>query len=327
MNAQKKFRFLGLLFVISLFVFSCSKDEFAPSKLRDTTTADPATLGITQEYLAQYNEKMALLPEPAENQLTNRSPITYIGELCGTGPFYGTHGYFRSITNSALWDYYSFYGTAGDLVTIDGDRLSCEMDLSFSLYYGTTEDNAGVSPSNGGSDMTFIGFADDQQAPYCTPACFSYGDPYLSVVLPSTGFYTLAVYDYIGGICSEPPYNYRLNITGLAEQPDCDSDGWGDPCDPDDDNDDIADDEDAFTCSNLDETINIDGCDSGVGNYLFADGSTMMDHIMACAAIASNHGDFVSCVSHLTNLWKREGLITGGQKEIIMSCAAGANIP
>ena len=49
--------------------------------------------------------------------------------------------------------------------------------------------------------------------------------------------------------------------------------------------------------------------------------------IEQCAANAGNHGDFVKCVSHLTNAWKAAGLITGAQKEIIMECVAGADIP
>lgn len=327
MKAQKNFRFLGLLLAIALFAFSCSKEEFSSSKPKGGDSTDPVFQGMSQEELAKHNEKIAQLPEPAENQIINRSPIIYIGELCGSGPFGGTHGYFRSINNSALWDYYYFYGNAGDVVTIDGDRLSCEMDMAFSLFSGVTNDNAGVSSNFGGPNMTFLRFGDDQQPPFCTPDCFSYYDPFASLVLPSTGLYTLAVYDFIGGACSGAPYDYRLNITGLAAQADCDSDGWGDPCDPDDDNDGVADESDAFPCSNQDATVNIDGCDSGVGNYLFPDGSTMMDHILACAADAGNHGAFVSCVSHLTNEWKQDGLITGAQKAAIVSCAAGSNIP
>jgi len=73
--------------------------------------------------------------------------------------------------------------------------------------------------------------------------------------------------------------------------------------------------------------ISIDGCDTGVPNHQFEDGSNMMDLILACAASSANHGDFVSCVAHLTNAWKKAGLITGAQKDAIMDCAAGADIP
>ena len=95
----------------------------------------------------------------------------------------------------------------------------------------------------------------------------------------------------------------------------------------DSDNDGIPDDEDACPDSDLAETIVIDGCDSGVENLLFDDGCTMADLIAECAAGASNHGDFVSCVAHLSNEWKHAGLITGQEKAAIQSCAAQSNIP
>lgn len=41
---------------------------------------------------------------------------------------------------------------------------------------------------------------------------------------------------------------------------------------------------------------------------------TMSDLIAECADAANNHGEFVSCVSHLTNDWKKEGLISGKEK-------------
>ena len=53
----------------------------------------------------------------------------------------------------------------------------------------------------------------------------------------------------------------------------------------------------------------------------------MSDLIGDCAAKAKNHGQFVSCVSDLTNAWKTAGLITGAQKGAIMSCAGSSNIP
>jgi len=45
----------------------------------------------------------------------------------------------------------------------------------------------------------------------------------------------------------------------------------------------------------------IDGCNSDVGNIPFFDGNNMSDLIAECAASATAHGKFVSCVSKLTN--------------------------
>ena len=110
-----------------------------------------------------------------------------------------------------------------------------------------------------------------------------------------------------------------------TDQADFDEDGDGDVCDPDDDNDGIDDVDDPFPMSDPDVTVIIDGCDSGVGNAALGDGSNFSDRIAECAANAGNHGQFVSCVSHLTNDWKKDGLISGKQKADIMNCASGSS--
>jgi hypothetical protein len=71
----------------------------------------------------------------------------------------------------------------------------------------------------------------------------------------------------------------------------------------------------------------IDGCDTGVADQVLSDGSTISGGIAGCAATASNHGEFVKCVSHLTNDLKKAGYITGEEKGSIVSCAAKADIP
>jgi hypothetical protein len=114
-------------------------------------------------------------------------------------------------------------------------------------------------------------------------------------------------------------------VTENSDQSDADGDGKGDVCDPDDDGDGILDENDACLESNIEATIIIDGCDSGVENQIFNDGCTMSDIINKCAIGAVNHGKFVSCVSHLTNNWKKDGLIRKKEKRVIIRCAAKSN--
>ena len=95
----------------------------------------------------------------------------------------------------------------------------------------------------------------------------------------------------------------------------------------DTDGDGIPDDVDNCPESNLEQTIIIVGCDSGVENFLFEDGCTISDLIAECADGTKNHGKFVSCVSHLTNDWEKQKLISGKEKGAIQSCAAQADIP
>ena len=77
----------------------------------------------------------------------------------------------------------------------------------------------------------------------------------------------------------------------------------------------------------VDSTVIIDGCDSGVENKSIDDEFTMSELITICADIAKNHGVFISCVADLTNEWKRGGLITGKEKGAIQRCAAQSDIP
>ncbi len=70
------------------------------------------------------------------------------------------------------------------------------------------------------------------------------------------------------------------------------------------------------------ETLKINSCDTGVANAL-ANGDLFSVKVEACAAGATNHGKFVSCVSKAANDAKKAGLISGQQKGAITSCAAG----
>lgn len=250
-------------------------------------------------------EEGALVLEQIYNPTTNgtmRAPITYNGRLCpgvvnsGTAPVQTCCGFGTA-------EFWFFSADAGDVVTIEVDRVNCEMDPIIVLYEGFGDDTA----------LTMVDFADDNDTPACSPGCFSFADPIITgVVLPTTGVYTLAVWDFISGTCAVPPLTYDVVVTG---QNTCDADGDGCP-----------DDMDPHPNSNVDPTVVIDGCDSGVDN-VFIGCSTMNDLIADCAAAAGNHDDFVSCVAHLTNDWNAAGLITGKEKGAIQRCAAQSNIP
>ncbi len=95
----------------------------------------------------------------------------------------------------------------------------------------------------------------------------------------------------------------------------------------DNDSDGILDYQDNCVNSDLSSTVVIGDCDSGVFNTLLPTGCTITDRIAECAAGVKNHGKFISCVAHLTNALKKDGVITGKEKGAIESCAAQANIP
>ncbi len=98
-----------------------------------------------------------------------------------------------------------------------------------------------------------------------------------------------------------------------------DGDSQGDACDPDDDNDGVADVVDANPYSNIAPTVTIGTCNSSSPNVVFPSGLTLMDRINAI--VATNHGDFVSQVAAIINEAKALGLVSGSQKGAIMGCA------
>ena len=108
-------------------------------------------------------------------------------------------------------------------------------------------------------------------------------------------------------------------------QEDYDGNGVGDACSDDLDGDGVPNDVDSCPTSDLSPTVVIEGCDSGVPNLQVEDGCNIGDDITDLAAIARNHGQFVSSVAQLGNDLKKRGLITGAQKGAIQSCAGSSN--
>ncbi len=91
------------------------------------------------------------------------------------------------------------------------------------------------------------------------------------------------------------------------DQKDEDGDGIGDACEVQDEI--------------ISGTIMINGCDTGVMDFEYG-GKLVFEWIDECLTNAKNHGKFISCVVHLCNQLKKEGLITGREQGAIVSCAA-----
>jgi hypothetical protein len=74
-------------------------------------------------------------------------------------------------------------------------------------------------------------------------------------------------------------------------------------------------------------TVVIDGCDTGVANTKDSAGCTIWQRIMRCGANAKTHNDFTKCVSQLTGVLQKTGVITSKEKQKIQKCASRAAYP
>ena len=280
------------------FTVSCSKEQTNEINQDDNSQ-------LISEFERNMIDKVG--EEEATQLMQNlnnpsRFPITYEGQLC-PGVAQSGAAVYRGYSDLNDADFWYFTANAGDVVTIQVDRVSCEMDPVFLLYEGSGDTTS----------LTLLTGADDNNGQACAPACFSYADPLVSgYALPSTGTYTIAVWDFIGGSCTSGPQAYSIVMSGNS----CDADGDG--C-----NDDV----DPHPNSDTSPKVVIDGCNTNVNNVFVTQCSTMMDLIADCVAGASNHSDFVLCMAQLTHGWRQAGLINGRQHSRIMRCAGTSSLP
>lgn len=141
------------------------------------------------------------------------APIAYEGALTSGVTVYGDVP-LNSYGNSAQWDFWSFFGTAGNVLTITLDRTSGSMDPGVALYSGIGGDTAGMILGGNPSDnlMTYLIFDDDSgsdvpEGPFRNSLISGYA-------LTATGYYTIAAFDVLG--TSTGPWQYGLTVTGFS---------------------------------------------------------------------------------------------------------------
>ena len=143
----------------------------------------------------------------------NAAPITYLGTLQPATPVLEVNTQGAGNQNDPVGaDYWGFYADAGDAITVFGDRMDADghYDMSFWILFGQFADTNDFGASFDFADSSFAAFGDDQDAPNF-PGPF--GDPRVVFVAPSSGFYTIAVTNFLSD--AGPPNSYRLQANGV----------------------------------------------------------------------------------------------------------------
>ena len=141
------------------FTVSCSKEQTNEINQDDNSQ-------LISEFERNMIDKVG--EEEATQLMQNlnnpsRFPITYEGQLC-PGVAQSGAAVYRGYSDLNDADFWYFTANAGDVVTIQVDRVSCEMDPVFLLYEGSGDTTS----------LTLLTGADDNNGQACAPACFSY---------------------------------------------------------------------------------------------------------------------------------------------------------
>ncbi len=127
--------------------------------------------------------------------------------------------------------------------------------------------------------------------------------------------------------------------TPNSNQANYDGDDEGDACDDDDDNDGVKDFRDNHPFSNTTEDFYISGaeCRLDIENQFARNGSTMMDELDSLIEDINSqydgdnweelNRDFLRKLSGITYMWRRDRLISRGERNDILDCARNAHIP
>ena len=142
------------------------------------------------------------------------APIIYEGALTNGVTAFGDVP-LNSHSNAANWDYWTFSGVAGDVVTITLDRTSNQMDPGVLLYSGLGADSAGLTFGGSNSTDTLLTFLarDDDGGSDVPPGPFE-NSLIANFLLTTTGTYTVAALDVLG--VGNGPWTYGLTVRGFT---------------------------------------------------------------------------------------------------------------
>lgn len=117
-------------------------------------------------------------------------PISgYEGTLTANVTRFGQIG-SGTLLGSPNDDFWSFSGSAGNVITLTANRLESNLDTGMNLYFGTGTDTSLLSD---------LGFRDDNY-PVLPGFAGPWADPqFLNFVLPSTGLYTVQITSVASG--------------------------------------------------------------------------------------------------------------------------------
>ncbi len=147
-------------------------------------------------------------------------PIVYDGTLVNGVTVPGEIGP-GDFNNALQADYWRFWATAGDSVTVIVRRVDGEYDPAQFVYSGIYGDTTDAGLTDNGNDLdeglNLIDFGDDELSP-AVPGPF--GDPRSIFVVSTTGWHTVAVTEFFSDpLPNDGDYDYEITVRGITGDP------------------------------------------------------------------------------------------------------------
>lgn len=145
-------------------------------------------------------------------QVSMAEPINYNPEIFPDSTWhYGTISQSSSNhSNPVGAQYFKFWGNAGTVYSVTGQRLDPAYDMAYWLFEGQFADTDAFGGSFDILDPGFVDFADDE-----IPNLGPYGDPFCEFTSATTGWFTIAVTNY--ATKASPPYRFQVQVSGIPE--------------------------------------------------------------------------------------------------------------
>lgn len=148
--------------------------------------------------------------------VASADPINYIDTLSDGEVAFGfvvLPGDGSGFDNPETWEWWNFFATAGDSITIDVDRTEANPDMVSSCFFGLPTDTDPMLDINDTpAGATFVAFGDDDEDDgFGGP----FGDPLYGFTAASTGWYSIAVGNFLGAGSG----GYQIVVTGQTPTP------------------------------------------------------------------------------------------------------------
>ena len=177
-------------------------------------TSDPA-----QNETFLYEVDSLVIAEIDPGMVPLGPPVEYEGELLDDIAQSGSVSALGSFSGTDLAEYWSFFGEEGQTVTFAVSRGESDLDPALWLFEGLFDDTTLLGANFDTSDPSFLAFGDDELAP--ATGFGPFGDPSITITLPATGSYTLAVNNFASGPNDggDGRFDYTIQATAAVPVP------------------------------------------------------------------------------------------------------------